>query len=48
MKLIKHTHLKRRSYLSAFEIVQVIFGFGMYTIAVITLSIQLQNKDKKK
>lgn len=33
--------------LSAYETIQVIFGFGTYTIVLITLIVKLLNNDKK-
>ncbi|MFR4176445.1 MAG: putative holin-like toxin [Lactococcus raffinolactis] len=34
--------------LSAFETIQVLFSFGMFTIALIGLVVKLHNHDEKK
>ncbi|WP_429966152.1 putative holin-like toxin [Enterococcus sp. AZ072] len=39
---------KGDALLSAYETVQVILGFGMFTIALISLVVELLKKDKKK
>lgn len=38
---------ERRSTLSAFETIQVILRFGMFTIALISLIVKLLKNDKK-
>lgn len=38
---------ERRSLLSAYETIQVILGFGMFTIALISLVVKLLHNDKK-
>lgn len=38
---------ERSCTLSAYEIIQTIFAFGMFTIALIGLVIKLLNNDKK-
>jgi len=38
---------ERRSTLSAYETIQVLLGFGMFTIALITLIVKLLKHDKK-
>ena len=40
--------LKGVACLSAYETIQVIFAFGMYTIALISLVVKLLKNDKKK
>jgi len=40
--------LKGDAYLSAFETIQVLFSFGMFTIALIGLVVKLHNHDEKK
>ncbi|EGO2713103.1 putative holin-like toxin [Enterococcus faecalis] len=35
-------------FLSAYETIQTIFAFGMFTIALISLVVKLLNNDKKK
>ncbi|BBD17706.1 type I toxin-antitoxin system toxin PepG1 [Melissococcus plutonius] len=39
---------ERRSLLSAFETIQTILGFGMFTIALIGLVVKLLKNDNKK
>lgn len=39
---------ERRSLLSAYETIQVIFSFGMFAIALIGLIVNLRKNDKKK
>ncbi|GMA08222.1 hypothetical protein GCM10025886_13730 [Tetragenococcus halophilus subsp. flandriensis] len=39
---------ERRSLLSAFETIQVILGFGTFTIALIALIVELLKNDRKK
>ncbi|MGX7193260.1 type I toxin-antitoxin system toxin PepG1 [Enterococcus moraviensis] len=39
---------ERRSLLSALETIQLIISFGMFTIALIKLVVDLLKKDKKK
>ncbi|BAK93832.1 putative uncharacterized protein [Tetragenococcus halophilus subsp. halophilus] len=39
---------ERRSLLSAFETIQVILGFGTFTIALIALVVELLKNDRKK
>lgn len=39
---------ERRSLLSAYETIQIILGFGMFTIALISLVVNLLKNDKKK
>ncbi|EJG4482899.1 putative holin-like toxin [Enterococcus faecalis] len=39
---------ERRSLLSALEIIQLILSFGMFTIALIKLIVDLLKNDKKK
>ncbi|WP_306297903.1 type I toxin-antitoxin system toxin PepG1 [Candidatus Enterococcus testudinis] len=39
---------ERRCLLSAYETIQTIFGFGMFTIALIGLVVSLLKNDKKK
>ncbi|MGO3573590.1 MAG: putative holin-like toxin [Pseudolactococcus laudensis] len=34
--------------MSAYETIQVILGFGMFTIGLISLIVKLLNNDKKK
>ncbi len=38
---------ERRCLLSAYETIQTIFGFGMFTIALIGLVVSLLKNDKK-
>lgn len=38
---------ERRSTLSAYETIQVLLGFGMLTMALITLIVKLLKHDKK-
>ncbi|MGG5317828.1 type I toxin-antitoxin system toxin PepG1 [Enterococcus sp. AZ072] len=38
---------ERSSLLSAYETIQVILGFGMFTIALVSLIVKLLNNDKK-
>ncbi|WP_429974553.1 type I toxin-antitoxin system toxin PepG1 [Enterococcus sp. AZ163] len=38
---------ERRRLLSAYETIQVILGFGTFTIALITLVVKLLRNDKK-
>ncbi|QXN87322.1 putative holin-like toxin [Tetragenococcus halophilus] len=38
---------ERRSLLSAFETIQVILGFGTFTIALIALVVELLKNDRK-
>ena len=45
----KHQNLQKGDvYLSAYETIQVILGFGMFTIGLIGLIVKLLNNDKKK
>ena len=39
---------ERSSLLSAYETIQIILGFGMFTIALIGLVVSLLKHDKKK
>ncbi|EGO5081075.1 putative holin-like toxin [Enterococcus faecalis] len=39
---------ERRGLLSAYETIQTILGFGMFTIALIALIVKLLKNDKKK
>ncbi|WP_340689660.1 type I toxin-antitoxin system toxin PepG1 [Enterococcus plantarum] len=39
---------ERRSLFSALETIQLILSFGMFTIALIKLIVDLQKNDKKK
>ncbi|MBV6372622.1 putative holin-like toxin [Enterococcus casseliflavus] len=39
---------ERRCLLSAYETIQTILGFGMFTIALISLVVKLLKNDKKK
>lgn len=39
---------ERKSLLSAYETIQTILGFGMFTIALISLVATLLKNDKKK
>jgi len=39
---------ERRRLLSAYETIQTILGFGMFTIALISLVVKLLKNDKKK
>ncbi|MGK9479750.1 type I toxin-antitoxin system toxin PepG1 [Melissococcus plutonius] len=39
---------ERRGLLSAFETIQIILGFGMFTITLIDLIVKLLKKDNKK
>jgi hypothetical protein len=39
---------KRISLLSAYETIQTILGFGMFTIALISLIVNMLKNDKKK
>ena len=39
---------ERRSLLSAYETIQTILGFGMFTIALISLVVKLLKNDKKE
>ncbi|BBC61880.1 type I toxin-antitoxin system toxin PepG1 [Melissococcus plutonius] len=39
---------ERRRLLSAFETIQIILGFGMFTIALIGLVVKLLKNDNKK
>lgn len=39
---------ERRSLLSAYETIQTIFAFGMFTIALIRLVVTVLKNDKKK
>ncbi|WP_338133847.1 type I toxin-antitoxin system toxin PepG1 [Enterococcus mediterraneensis] len=39
---------ERRSLLSAYETIQIILGFGMFTIALISLVVNVLKNDKKK
>lgn len=39
---------ERRSLLSAYETIQTIFAFGMFTIALIGLVVSVLKNDKKK
>ncbi|WP_347565218.1 type I toxin-antitoxin system toxin PepG1 [Candidatus Enterococcus moelleringii] len=39
---------ERRSLLSAYETIQVILGFGMFTIALVSLVVKLLKNDKEK
>ncbi|AIM25918.2 type I toxin-antitoxin system toxin PepG1 [Melissococcus plutonius] len=39
---------ERRSLLSAFETIQIILSFGMFTIALIGLVVKLLKNDDKK
>ncbi|MGX7244524.1 putative holin-like toxin [Enterococcus quebecensis] len=40
--------MKGESLLSALEAIQLILSFGMFTIALIKLIVDLQKNDKKK
>ncbi|HAP2865741.1 TPA: putative holin-like toxin [Enterococcus faecalis] len=40
--------VERSSLLSAYETIQTILGFGMFTIALISLIVNLLKNDKKK
>ena len=39
---------KGKAFLSAYETIKVILGFGMFTIALITLMVKLLKNDEKK
>ena len=39
---------ERRGLLSAYETIQTILGFGMFTISLIALIVKLLKNDKKK
>ncbi|MFS1088293.1 type I toxin-antitoxin system toxin PepG1 [Enterococcus casseliflavus] len=39
---------ERRRLLSAYETIQTILGFGMFTIVLISLVVKLLKNDKKK
>ncbi|GAA3011407.1 type I toxin-antitoxin system toxin PepG1 [Tetragenococcus solitarius] len=39
---------ERRSFLSAFETIQVILSFGTFTIPLIALVVKLLKNDRKK
>ena len=39
---------ERRGLLSAYETIQTILGFGMFTIALIALFVKLLKNDNKK
>ncbi|WP_429976882.1 type I toxin-antitoxin system toxin PepG1 [Enterococcus sp. AZ051] len=47
MKILTKSY-ERRSLLSAYETIQTIIGFGMFTIALISLIVKLLKNDKKK
>ncbi|OTN75387.1 hypothetical protein A5886_000457 [Enterococcus sp. 8G7_MSG3316] len=47
MRVLPKTY-ERKRLLSAYETIQTIIGFGMFTIALISLVAKLLKNDKKK
>ncbi|OTN75474.1 hypothetical protein A5886_000544 [Enterococcus sp. 8G7_MSG3316] len=45
---IRTESYERRSLLSAYETIQTILGFGMFTVALISLTVKLLKNDKNK
>lgn len=47
MNVLPKSDERRSTLLSAYETIQVILGFGMFTIALISLIVKLLKNDKK-
>ncbi|MGK0607341.1 type I toxin-antitoxin system toxin PepG1 [Enterococcus gilvus] len=47
MTVLPKSNERRSALLSAYEIIQTIIAFGMFTIALISLVIKLLKNDKK-
>ncbi|EGO2587523.1 putative holin-like toxin [Enterococcus faecalis] len=48
MSISTEIYERGKPYLSALDIIGLIFDFGLYTIALISLVVTLLKKDKKK
>ncbi|MGG5373372.1 type I toxin-antitoxin system toxin PepG1 [Enterococcus sp. AZ196] len=47
MNVLPKSDERRSTLLSAYEIIQTIFSFGMFAIALVGLVVKLLNNDKK-